>query len=310
MTASPATALETTYWYDGDLVPASAIAIDPFAHALHYGSGVFEGIRSYETSSGPGIFRLRDHIARLLASAAAYAIDIPFDLDELCDATVAAVRASGAASTYIRPLLFFGEGRFALAPKHQRNATHAMIAVRPFSGSVAPGGEAGCRCTISPVMKTPSRALPSTVKANGHYTNSILAVHDAMDRGFDEALLLNEHGRVAEGSGENVFVVRDGRLRTNGTDEDVLDGITRRTVIDLAMDAGMAVEIGPITVDALRAADEVFLTGTAAELVPVACVDEHVYGTQRPVTATLQAAYRRVTTGASELHRDWVTPVM
>ena len=299
----------TTYWYDGRLVDQSAIVIDPFAHALHYGSGVFEGIRSYETPRGPGVFRLREHVERLLESAAAYGLDVPQSVDELCRATVETVRASGHESTYIRPLIFFGEGKFALAPRFQKNATHVMIAVRGFSGTIAPGGATGCRLTISPVMKTPSRALPSTVKGNGHYTNSILALHDAMDRGFDEALLLNERGNVAEGTGENIFLVKDGRLHTNPLEEDVLNGITRRSTITLAQDRGIAVEIAPISTAQLLAADEVFLTGTAAELVSVACVDEHRYPAARPITEALHAAYRTATRGGDPRHADWVTYV-
>lgn len=306
--AAPAST-ETTYWYDGRLVGQDEIVIDPFAHALHYGSGVFEGIRSYATARGPGIFRLREHIERLFASAAVYGLDIRRSVDDICRATAETVRASGHAGTYIRPLVFFGEGKFALAPRHQKNATHVMIAVRAFSGTIAPGGEAGCRLTISPIMKTPSQALPSTVKGNGHYTNSILALHDAMDRGYDEALLLNSRGNVAEGTGENIFLIKSGKLHTNGTSEDVLDGITRRSAIELAQERGIEVEIAPITQTQLLAASEVFLTGTAAELVPVASVDEHVYPRERPVTETLREAYRVATKGEDPRHPDWITYV-
>jgi branched-chain amino acid aminotransferase len=297
----------TTYWYDGRLVSQDDIVIDPFAHALHYGSGVFEGIRSYETARGAGIFRLREHVERLFASAAEYGLRIPQSIDEICAAIVETVRASGHAATYIRPLVFFGEGKFALAPLFQKNAVHVMIAVRGFSGTIAPGGAAGCRLTLSPVMKTPSAALPSTAKGSGHYTNSIRALHEAMGRGFDEALLLNARGNVAEGTGENIFLVKDGRLHTNPTSEDVLDGITRRSTIALAHDLGIPVEIAPISTAQLFAADEVFLTGTAAELVSVACVDGHAYPRERPVTQRLHAAYRRATKGEDPNHPDWVT---
>lgn len=310
--APSSTAVEsatTTYWYDGRLVTPHEIVIDPFAHALHYGSGVFEGIRSYETPRGPGIFRLREHIERLFSSAAEYGLELKQSVDEICRATVDTVRASGHAATYIRPLVFFGEGKFALAPRFQKNAVHVMIAVRGFSGTIAPGGEAGCRVTISPVMKTPSRAMPSTAKGSGHYTNSIRALHDAMDRGFDEAILLNDRGNVAEGSGENIFLVKSGRLHTNPTSEDVLDGITRRSTLQLAEDMGIPIEIAPITKAALFDAEEVFLTGTAAELVPVACVDKHRYAPSRPVTERLHAAYRTATKGEDARHRDWVTLV-
>jgi len=313
MTAfSPTPAIEsttTTYWYDGRVVRPGEITIDPFAHALHYGSGVFEGIRSYETARGAGVFRLREHITRLFEGAAEYGITIPYTIDNICRATTDAVRASGHVATYIRPLVFFGEGKFALAPRFQKNAVHVMIAVRGFSGTIAPGGASGCRLTISPVMKTPSKALPSTAKGSGHYTNSIRALHDAMDRGFDEALLLNDRGNVAEGTGENIFLVERGRLHTNPTTEDVLDGITRRSTIELAQDAAIPVDIAPITTAQLFAADEVFLTGTAAELVSVACVDDRVYPADRPITQRLHAAYRSATEGKDSRHPDWVTYV-
>lgn len=299
----------TTYWYDGRVVSQGEIVIDPFTHALHYGSGVFEGIRSYKTARGPGVFRLREHIERLFASAAEYELAIPYSVDELCRATLEAVRTSGHVETYIRPLVFFGEGKFALAPLFQKNAVHVMIAVRGFSGTIAPGGEAGCKLTISPIMKTPSKALPSLAKGSGHYMNSIRALHEAMKRGFDEALLLNDRGNVAEGTGENVFLVSNGTLRTNPTSEDVLAGITRDSTIALAKDAGIAVEVAPITVQQLLAADEVFLTGTAAELVSVAGVDDHAYRREHPLTERLHAAYRKATKGEDPKHVDWVSYV-
>ena len=299
----------TTYWYDGRIVPQRDIAIDPYAHALHYGSGVFEGIRSYETPRGPGIFRLREHVERLFASAAEYGLQIPQSVDDICRATVDTVRASGHRSTYIRPLVFFGEGKFALAPRFQKNAVHVMIAVRGFSGTIAPGGEAGCKLTISPVMKTPSKALSSLAKGSGHYMNSIRALHDAMERGFDEALLLNDRGNVAEGTGENIFLVSGGNVLTNPTSEDVLSGITRDSTIVLAKDLGISVEIAPISTAQLFAAEEVFLTGTAAELVSVARVDDHSYPREHPVTERLHAAYRTATRGENPKHADWVTYV-
>lgn len=301
--------IDTTYWYDGRLVQQSEIVIDPYAHALHYGSGVFEGIRSYETASGSAIFRLREHIERLFSSAAEYGLKMTQSVDDICRATVETVRESGHKATYIRPLVFFGEGKFALAPLFQKNAVHVMLAVRGFSGTIAPGGAAGCRLTISPVMKTPSKAMSSTAKGSGHYMNSIRALHEAMERGFDEALLLNDRGNIAEGTGENIFLIKDGKLRTNPISEDVLDGITRRSAIALAQDAGLTVDIGPLSKEQLFAADEVFLTGTAAELVGVALVDDHVYPQSRPITEKLHAAYRRATKGEDPKHKDWVTNV-
>ena len=291
-------------WFDGELVDADDIAVRPFTHALHYGSGVFEGIRAYETARGTGVFRLRDHLERFFVSAGVYGLDIPYDVETLTAAIFETLHANAFSSGYIRPLAYFGEKGISLAPAFSC-PTHVLVALKPLAGSLL--GEAeGVRVTMSPWQKTPSRSMPSTVKACGHYTNSILALQDAQRRGFDEAILLNDHGDVAEGTGENIFVVRNGRLRTNDASADVLEGITQDSVAQLARDRGIEVEIGRITLPELFGADEIFFTGTAAEVVPILAIDDRSLPSTRPVTAELQRAYQQAVRGVDPRHADWV----
>jgi branched-chain amino acid aminotransferase len=290
-------------WFDGAIADAADIAVRPFTHALHYGSGVFEGIRAYETERGTGVFRLRDHIRRFFASAEVYGLNIKYDAQTLTRAIFDTLRVNEFASGYIRPLAYFGEKGISLAPTFHC-PTHVLIALKPLAGSLI--GESGVRVTISPWQKTPSRSMPSTVKASGHYTNSILALQDAQRRGFDEAILLNDRGDVAEGTGENVFMVKNGRLRTNDKNADVLEGITQATVVTLARDRGIAVEIGRITPKDLFEADEVFFTGTAAEVMPIVQIEDRVLPASRPVTTELGDAYAKAVRGADPLHESWV----
>ena len=299
-----ATAVRDWMWFDGELADSSDITVRPFTHALHYGSGVFEGIRAYETAAGTGVFRLRDHLKRFFVSAGVYGLDIPYDLETLSAAIFETLHANAFASGYIRPLAYFGEKGISLAPAFNC-PTHVLIALKPLSGSLL--GEAeGVRVTMSLWQKTPSRSMPSTVKACGHYTNSILALQDAQRRGFDEAILLNDRGDVAEGTGENIFVVKNGRMRTNEASADILEGITQDSVVQLARDRGIDVEIGRITPPDLFAADEVFFTGTAAEVMPILQIDDHALPKERPVTTQLQHAYQKAVRGEDPRHADWV----
>jgi branched-chain amino acid aminotransferase len=293
-----------SYWLDGRAISPEQAAIHPMTHALHYGTGVFEGIRAYDTAAGTAIFRLDDHLRRLYVSASAYGLAIPYSHDDLAAAVRATVRASGLPESYIRPLVYFGDKLPAFAPRYYC-PTHVLIAVIPLP-PVYPS--TGIRATLSPIMKTPSRALPARIKASGHYTNAVLAMHDAVERGFDEAILLNERGEIAEATGENVFIVAGGTLHTNDLDADVLAGITRDTVLRMAADEGIPVTIAPITLEALAAADEVFLTGTAAEIVPVKAVDERSYLGDGPIVRRLRERYARVVRAEDRTFRDWSTP--
>lgn len=294
------------YWYDGTLAPREDVSIDPFAHALHYGSGVFEGIRAYATPRGPAVFRLREHMERFLRSADVYSLKVTYSLEALCQAVVETLEANQLESAYIRPLAFFGEKTISLAPAFHC-PTHVLIALRALGDYFGAGQADGIRTTISPWRKFSSKALPSTVKGCGHYANSVLAMQDAIGRGFDEAILLNDRGEVAEGTGENVFVVKDGVVRTNDRSADVLHGITRASVLDLCADLGIPAEIGPIEVDDLYAADEVFFTGTAVEVTPINCIDDRVFSGVRPIVSRIRAAYRRATVGDDPGHADWLT---
>ena len=299
----------TTAWLDGRLLGDDQLHLHALTHALHYGSSVFEGIRVYPTPQGPAIFRLREHVDRLIAGANAYGMTLAYDANALCEAIVTTVRASGRAAAYVRPLAFFGGETVRLNPGPEC-PVHVMIAVLPFEGLVPGGvGTPLFRASLSPFMKTPSRALPSTVKAGGHYTNSIRALAEAQKRGFDETILRNDRGDVAEGSGENVFVVRDDVLITNDADADILPGITRASVLALAREAGITSRIRPLTVDDLDRADEAFFTGTAAEVVPIVQIDEHTFAGEGPITQRLRSIYTDVVRGARPAPGPWLTPL-
>ncbi len=299
----------TTVWLDGKLLDDDAMRLHALTHALHYGSSVFEGVRVYPTPAGAAAFRLRDHLDRLIAGAATYGMELAWDADALIDAVKTTVRASGRTAAYVRPLAFFGGETVRLDPGREC-AAHVMIAVLPFEGLVPGSTEAPLfRATISPIMKTPSRAMPSTVKAGGHYTNSIRALADAHARGFDESILLNDRGEVAEGSGENVFIVQGGELITNGADADILLGITRDSVLAIAREAGIPTRIRPITLDDLARSDEAFFTGTAAEVVPIVAIDEREFGGEGPLTKRLRTAYSEVVRGARPAPGAWLTQV-
>jgi branched-chain amino acid aminotransferase len=289
-------------WFDGSLRASDDVGVPPFTHALHYGSGVFEGIRAYETRHGTSVFRLRDHLARFHRSAQVYGLRVGYSIEELERAVFETLDANAFTQGYIRPLAFFGQAGISLAPKLYC-PTHVLIALKELNGSLV---GASVRVCISPWQKTPSRSMPASVKASGHYMNSILALQDAAERGFDEAILLNDRGEVAEGSGENVFIARNGRLVTNDGSADVLEGITRESVMTLARDRGIPVEVRPMTVADLREADEIFLTGTAAEVTPVSQLDDLPLSPSRPLTDELARAYAAAVRGEDRLHQDWL----
>src|SRR5689334_6943107 len=253
-------------WLNGELVPWADANISVSAHALQYGTGVFEGMRCYETPDGPAIFRLDAHINRLFMSASFYEIGIPFSFDQLCAASLDVIRSNGLTNAYLRPLAFFDSYSFAVWPK-DCPVTVAIIAVpgKPyFQGESA----RGVRTTISTVRRIDAATLPPFVKACGHYTNSVRAVQEAIRRGYDEAVLLNHKGEVAEGSGANLFMVRNGTLITNDLEASILPGITRDSVLTIARDAGVPIQVRPMTVMDLEMAEETFFCGTAVEITP------------------------------------------
>jgi branched-chain amino acid aminotransferase len=295
-------------WLDGGLLPDASIAIHPLTHALHYGSSVFEGIRLYPTPRGPAIFRLVEHIDRLYRGARTYGLEMPFPAARFCEIVVDVARASERDAAYIRPLVFFGGDTVRLAPAYVCE-THVLVAVLPFTGLIKGEEAPRCAATVSPIMKSPSAALPSWVKAGGHYTNSILALSDALARGFDEAILLNDRGNVAEGSGENLFLVCDGVLTTNDGGSDILEGITRGSVLELARELAIPTVVRTLTRADLQRCDEAFFTGTAAEVVPIVRIDERIMPEDRPVTDLLRQAYADTVRGLRPAPGPWLTLV-
>lgn len=288
-------------WYDGRIVQADDVDIHVMTHALHLGTSVFDGIRGYRVGGELRIFRLRDHLHRFRASAEVYGMKLPLDPDEMAAEVMDLCRRIGPPDCYIRPIAWYGYGPLGLVPWTSA-PIHLMVLVMPladFFGREALGEQSGLRLTVSPWRKTPSRSLPSWVKCGGHYTNSVLASSQACREGFDEALMLNDRGDVAEASCENLFLVKDGRLITNDRDADILPGITRNTVLEIAEEIGIPTLIRSISLNDVRAADEVFLTGTAAEVAPVDSVDEMVFASSRAgsVTRSLADAYSSVVRG-------------
>ncbi len=294
-------------WLDGQWLPWAEARVHVMTHTLHYGYGCFEGIRAYATPAGPALFRLDEHLRRLADSTHILAIDLPFDRPTLAAACREIVRRNGLESAYVRPLVFLGDEKLGVDPAGA--ATHVAIAAWPWGTYL--GGKAleeGIRVRVSSYARHHPNVQMCRAKAISTYANSILAVREARRDGYDEAILLDTEGYVAEGASENLFLVRDGELLQPETTS-ALDGITRRTVCTLAEEAGLAVRSKRITRDELYCADEVFLTGTAAEITPVVEVDRRRIGDGRPgaITARLQAAYLATVRGEVAGHRDWLS---
>ena len=294
-------------WMDGELLPWWKANVHVSSHALHYGSGVFEGIRCYETDGGPAVFRLEEHIDRLYASARVHGIDIPFTAREIGAAVCQTIEANGFTTCYVRPIVFFGSSTLSLNPRSC--PVHVAVIAFPWPAMLGQDAfERGARITVSPWRKFSPAMMPTTAKACGQYVNSILAVRDATERGYDEALLLDGAGGVAEGAGENLFVVLDEVVQTNDDRDAILMGITRDSVIHLARDLGYSVETRPLSVEDLLVADEAFFTGTAAEVTPIAEVDGAKIGKGRPgdVTREIQRAFFSAATARSARYRKWL----
>jgi len=290
-------------WMNGELVAYEDAKVHVLTHALHYGTGVFEGVRAYETPRGTAIFRHADHIDRLFRSASLYHMEIPFSKEEIRAATHEVIVRNGFKSCYIRPLVFRGAGPMGLYPLD--NPVEVIIAVWPWGAYL--GEEAldkGVSCKISSFRRIGPNTLPPAAKASGQYINSVLAKLEASRCGFDEAILLNEEGYVADGSGENVFVVRDGVLYTPPTTASCLPGITRATVIRMATALGIEVRQTNLVRTDLYFGDEVFLCGTAAEVTPVASIDGHQTGGRGPLTKQLQDTFFATVNGHDERFAD------
>ena len=295
-------------WKDGALVPWQSAQTHVSAHVIQYGTGVFEGMRAYDTASGPAIFRLDDHLRRLAASASHYELTIPFSLEKLRAGSLDVVRRNGLTHAYLRPLAFFDSYSFAVWPKE----CPVSVAIIAVPGRVyIDGADRGIRVMLSTTRRIDASVLPPHVKACGHYTNSVRAVQEAMRHGFDEAILLNNRGDVAEGSGANLFLVKDGTLVTNDLDASILAGITRDSVIRIARDLGIPVEIRPMTVGDVRHADELFFSGTAVEVMPIRQVDDQVIGDGNPgpLTRRIRITYQDAVHGRLPRYHDWLTHV-
>jgi len=297
-------------WMNGRAIPWQNATTHVSAHALHYGSGVFEGIRCYETTDGAAVFRLDAHLDRLYSSAEIYGITIPYTREELAGGVNEIVRLNNFRSCYVRPICYLGSGSLAVHPGN--NPVEVVILAWPWAPYLgADGLKQGVRVTVSPWRKFQSRMMPTTAKACGQYLNSMLAVRDAVSRGYAEALLLDAEGHLAEGSGENLFIVRDGQLLTNDESHSILPGITREVVIKIAIDLGYQVEIRALDLDDLVSADEAFFTGTAAEVTPIREVDETVIGKRTPgfVTEEIQRVFFAATSGRDQRYKDWLHPI-
>ncbi|CAN5220144.1 branched-chain amino acid transaminase [soil metagenome] len=283
-------------WMDGDLVDWDDARIHVLTPSLHYGWAVFEGMRAYATDRGPAIFQHRAHVERLYASAQILGMEIPFKPDELMEASRQLCRVNGQDSYYLRPLVYLGYGEMGLNPLP--SAVKVMIAVWPWGAYLGEdSATSGVRAKISSWQRMGANVIPTGAKASGVYINSSLAKLEAVKAGYDEAIMLNEHGRVAEGSGENIFIVKDGLLITPPTHEGVLKGVTRDAVLDFARDRDIPTLESPLLRQDLYTADEAFFTGTAAEIVPIRSVDDRTIGRAGPITTQIQTIFSGVVRG-------------
>ncbi|HXR14280.1 MAG TPA: branched-chain amino acid transaminase [Solirubrobacteraceae bacterium] len=298
-------------WHNGEFVAWEDAKVHVLTHGLHYGTGVFEGIRCYETARGPAIFRHLDHLDRLERSAKLYYMELPYTVEQLRVATHELILRNGLNSCYIRPIAYRGYGHMGLNPLEA--PVEVSIAVWPWGNYLGDEGTRdGIRAKVSSWERISSRSLIPQAKASGQYLNSVLAKIESVKAGYDEAILLDERGLVAECSGENLFTVRDGVIATPSQSAGILDGINRRSVIQIARDLGYTVLERDVTRSELYLADEVFLTGTAAELVPVREIDDHGVGAGEPgeVTRVLQRAFLDALNGRSERYLEWLDLVV
>jgi len=297
-------------WKNGEIVPWAEATTHVLSHSLHYGSGVFEGIRCYQDpeSKKSYVFRLREHMVRLHRSCKIAQIDLPFTVEELCDATVEVIRKNNLKSCYIRPIVYRGYGTMGVDPTG--STIDVAIAVWPWESYLgAEALENGVSVGVSSWRQRSNNALPPAVKSTASYMNSILAKLEAKQHGYAEAVMLNEAGLVCEGTGENIFIVRDGVLSTPPISDGVLEGITRDTVLCLACDLEIPVVEESLTRSDLYIADEMFMTGTAAELTPIGSVDERVIGKPGEITRALQEQLFKVVYGQVEEYSDWLTEI-
>ena len=291
---------------DGQFVDWDDAKIHILTHTLHYGCGVFEGIRAYPTSDGPAVFRLTDHIHRLFDSAKIFMINVPFSAEEIIEATKATVAINGFDQCYIRPIVYLGYGEMGLNPLPC--PVNVSIAVWPWGAYLGEDGTRnGVRMKISSWQRHDPNAMPPAAKGTGMYINSSMAKIEALNAGYDEAILLSPQGYVSECTGENLFVVRRGRILTPPISAGALEGITQASVMTIARDLGYEIDFGNILRSDLYTADEAWLTGTAAEVVPIRSVDDRVVGdgAPGPITRKVQETYAAAVRGHIDQYKDW-----
>jgi branched-chain amino acid aminotransferase len=294
-------------WVNGEFVDWADAKVHVGAHGLHYGSGVFEGIRCYETAKGPAVFRLQEHLQRFEDSARVLYMDLPYSIDELRSATHELISTNGLASCYLRPIAFYGYGELGVAAAD--NPVDVVIMSFPWGAYLGEEGQAtGITTCISSWERVGPNVVPHVAKATGVYLNSMLATTDAKRAGYDEAIMLTREGYVADGPGENIFVVKGGKVVTPPLSMSILPGITRDTIIHLARALGYEVEETLLIRTDLYLADEVFMVGTATEVAPVRSIDDRHIGVG-PVTLELQKAYLDVVTGVDDRWSDWLDVV-
>jgi branched-chain amino acid aminotransferase len=297
-------------WMNGDFVAWEDAKVHVLTHGLHYGTGVFEGVRCYDTVLGPAVFRNREHIERLRRSAELFYIPLPYSDEQLRTATLELVARNGLRECYIRPLVTLGYGTMGLNPIGA--STDVAIACWEWGTYL---GDEGMRNGVRAMTSSWRRISPDSLiphaKASGQYLNNVLAKVESVKAGYEEAILLDDHGHVCEGTGENIYIVREGEIATPGQHSSILDGITRRSVIQIAQDLGYKVVERNVARAEMYLADEVFMSGTAAELVPVREVDNHEIGTGRPgeITRVLQKEFDDAIHGRSERYREWLDVV-
>jgi branched-chain amino acid aminotransferase len=292
-------------WLNGEFVAWEDAKVHVLTHALHYGTGVFEGIRAYETPQGTAIFRNREHLERLEKSAKLYYMELPYSRDQLREVTHELIARNGFKSCYIRPLVWRGYGPMGLNPLD--NPVEAMIAVWEWGAYLGEEGKRnGVRARVSSYRRISSESLIPHSKASGQYLNSVLAKIESVKAGYEEAILLDDKGYVCEGTGENVFVIKDGVIHTPGQADGILDGINRKSCIQIARDLGYEVVERNIARAELPLADEVFLTGTAAELTPMREIDDIEIGPPGPITREIQGVFEDALCGRDARYADWL----
>ncbi|MCL4404775.1 MAG: branched-chain amino acid transaminase [Candidatus Marsarchaeota archaeon] len=296
-------------WLNGKMLDYADAKVPILTHSLQYGSGIFEGIRAYKTKKGRAIFRLKDHVKRFFETAKIYSMELGYRPEEIESAIIEVVKVNKLDSCYIRPFAFYGDDKIGMSTSNKK--VSVFIAAVPFGAYFGSGLDKGIRCKISSWRRINSEILPIRAKASGNYINSIIAGNEAHAAGFDEAILLSCNGYVAEGPGENIFLVKNGRLLTPGEESDILFGITRYSLIEMAKNEGIEVREGSIHKEELYIADEAFFAGTAAEITPITNIDGISIGNGKvgPITARLANEYREIVSGNNTKYKNWLTEV-